>query len=232
MIKLVSVRIDTKNYKKPIHSLYCFDKLLTGNDVERTDAKACDVAIITDLMNREQNKQMSKEYDPYICQTFSCLVKNKRQIVLHLQYLDDTLMHDLIMNHIQRRITADYFYKDFDSEHRDYTNLFQPVIFDIFKHLNKIVIIAECYAICLSTLLSLVPFHSLPSKFTIEIKAHKNHKLSSENTEINSWIGRIWFLWSDDIKQLYNKNDLSVSFESYSPVKEEVTDILTIQKQS
>ena len=100
-IKIESIRIRAtmQNFETFIYSLWCFDKMLTGDYVKKVSDS--DISIIGSLMDNILGQPTTKTFDPYIISTFDCFCKSKQEINLNLEYLhnyNNNKMTALIMN--------------------------------------------------------------------------------------------------------------------------------------
>ena len=140
-IKIIGLRLKAtkQNFEDFIASLWYFDAMINGGNLEGIKVSKKDVLIIGGLLDKSLKKETKATFDEYIYSTFSSLLQHKKQIILNLHYLYKgtyETMRDLMMYRFKKR---DHF-KESVREHGDFTNLFRSEIFGIFPNLKTIII--------------------------------------------------------------------------------------------
>lgn len=123
------------NFNNFFRSLYYFDAMITGINIEQERAnkiRASDIEILSKFIDNKLNNNKIENIPKYMIQLFHNYIDNKTQLIINLIYLEQYFekITSLIMQNISRKTTDPS--KD---------NLVKPNMVTLFKNLQSIVLI-------------------------------------------------------------------------------------------
>eukprot|EP01083_Nonionella_stella_P002765 7931_1 len=201
-IQSILIRSTKQNFEKFIRCLHYLDILVTGGNVSWMKVTENDLFVISSLMNGTisdiNQNEIKRCFDDYIHSTFNAFTRSKKQIVLHLDELNDANRNvtDLFMNRLSRRIS----YCEKKRRRDDFRNLCKAQLFQIFKNVKSVVFVTTqfqySYSISMFGLLSLIKLVSLDK---VILKAGRYYYsqqyyefVPSSAADPNTWIEKSW----------------------------------------
>ena len=192
-----------KNYRKIFDAFYKFDALLSAEfELMKMDIRAKEIAVIKFAIASIFDAQTQSELDTFPIDSFYAYTRNKTIIHLNL----------FIINHIRSESLVDLaMYRvavqDVSEIRNDNTNLFKPILFDLFPKLRQITINTadqtgqRKWAFNPLSLLSILNGAAVPESFeTIKI----------EDRGENKWLTKAF---SQRVRGKYAESNLAVKHE-------------------
>jgi len=135
-LKLETVRVveTQKNYQRFLRAFHLFDLMLCG-DWDHQKVSKTDVRIVGGAVSKYLGIG-NNGYHSFVNDTFRHFCARKTQIILNLNYMEERVKNkdfvSLVMNELKRR----WYLADWDDD----TNLFKPVLFELFGNVQEMVI--------------------------------------------------------------------------------------------
>eukprot|EP01084_Bolivina_argentea_P047659 87841_1 len=218
-IKIIQTK---KNFELFFHALFILDTMLNGTTMNGMEITTDDVDIVTKLM-----KVQNTSFDQYIISTWDLFKRNKKQIVVNLDYLDEHFkeIYDLIIVcgvHHQYRM-------------KDRSNLVNVCVLEIFENVTHLIIYTTGYSYgfhrvyAFDLLYFLSTLGDISSIQQITIKAVREYKYGKYQP---SWIYLLSSTKWSSIQSAYNEKQLKIHYTKSKNHKGEIEDCFIIETNS